>query len=96
MLPACGAWSCRMVSDKDTGKPKGYAFCEFFDRSTAESAVRNLNQHEVSGRNLRVDYAEDHPGGGGGPGGGPGGRGDRFFERDGPKDRGGRFDRGAL
>ena len=55
-----------MVADKDSGKPKGYGFCEYFDTGTAESAVRNLNGHEVSSRSLRVDFAEDHAGGGGG------------------------------
>ncbi len=43
----------RLVNDKDTGKPKGYGFCEYFDPATAESAVRNLNGHEVNGRSLR-------------------------------------------
>jgi cleavage stimulation factor subunit 2 len=75
-----------MVSDKDTGKPKGYAFCEYYDRATAESAVRNLNQHEVSGRTLRVDYAEDHQQHGMGGPGGPGPR----LDKDRNLDRGGR------
>ena len=52
--------------DKDSGKPKGYVFCEYFDRSIAECAVRNLNGREVSSRALRVDFAEDHAAGGGG------------------------------
>ena len=54
--------------DKDSGKPKGYGFCEFFDRHCAESAVRNLAGHEIGGRSLRVDFAEetrDAPGAGG-------------------------------
>ena len=49
--------SLRMVFDKETGKPKGYGFCEFFDRPTAECAVRNLNNHEIGGRQLRVGGA---------------------------------------
>ena len=59
-----------MVFDKDTGKPKGYGFCEFFDVHTAESAVRNLNGHDLNGRSLRVDFADEtqgNPGGGSGP-----------------------------
>eukprot|EP00955_Chlamydomonas_euryale_P093512 364789-Chlamydomonas_euryale.AAC.11 len=78
--------------DKDTGRPKGYAFCEFYDRATAESCVRNLNSVEVSGRSLRVDYAEDHSTGRPGPA-----DRDRDRDRDGPRggDRGGRFDRGT-
>lgn len=50
------------MTDKDTGKAKGYGFVEFADAATAESAVRNLNGREIGGRSLRVDYAE-HPDG---------------------------------
>ncbi|KXZ49489.1 hypothetical protein GPECTOR_21g715 [Gonium pectorale] len=52
--------SLRMVTDKDTGKPKGYGFCEFHDVQTAQSAVRNLNKYEINGRMLRVDFADEH------------------------------------
>ncbi|CAK4085939.1 unnamed protein product [Aphanomyces euteiches] len=48
----------RLVTDRDTGKPKGYGFCEYSDGATALSAMRNLNGHEVNGRNLRVDFAD--------------------------------------
>jgi len=47
----------RIMSDKETGKPSGYAFCEFRDSETAESAVRNLNGHEFNGRTIRVTMA---------------------------------------
>ena len=50
---------CRLVTDRDTGKPKGYGFCEFYDLPTSQSAQRNLNGHEVGGRALRVDFADD-------------------------------------
>lgn len=50
----------RLVSDRESGKAKGYGFCEYFDVSTAEGAVRNLNGHEVHGRQLRVDFADEH------------------------------------
>ncbi|KAI8580859.1 hypothetical protein K450DRAFT_234911 [Umbelopsis ramanniana AG] len=53
--------SFRLVFDKDTGKPKGYGFCEFQDAETASSAVRNLNGYELGGRQLRVDYADMDP-----------------------------------
>lgn len=49
-----------MVTDKDSGKPKGYGFCEYHDVQTAQSAVRNLNKYEVNGRMLRVDFADEH------------------------------------
>ena len=46
-----------MVYDRETGKPKGYGFCEYQDQETALSAMRNLNGREFSGRALRVDNA---------------------------------------
>ncbi len=47
----------RVVTDRDTGKQKGFAFVEFFDPQTAESAVRNLNEHDLNGRKLKVNFA---------------------------------------
>lgn len=47
----------RLVFDRDTGKPKGYGFCEYKDQETAVSAMRNLNNYELNGRTLRVDSA---------------------------------------
>lgn len=46
--------SLKLVSDRETGKPKRYEFCEFED---VEKAMRNLNGFEVDGRFLRVDNA---------------------------------------
>ena len=79
--------SRRLVCDKDSNKPKGYAFCEFYDRATTESAVRNLDKHDVGGRTLRVDFAEDNTSGRerGGERGRDGPRDHR--ERGGPGDR---------
>ncbi|CAM6100427.1 unnamed protein product [Calypogeia fissa] len=57
--------SFRLVVDRDTGKPKGYGFCEFRDEETALSARRNLQGYEINGRQLRVDFAENEKGGGG-------------------------------
>ena len=48
----------RLVFDRETNKPKGFGFCTYSDQETANSAVRNLNNYQISGRNLRVDYAE--------------------------------------
>ena len=43
--------------DRESGKPKGYGFCEYEDQETALSAMRNLNGFEFCGRQLRVDSA---------------------------------------
>lgn len=50
---------CRLVLDKESGKPKGYGFCEYKDEETALSARRNLQGYEINGRQLRVDFAEN-------------------------------------
>lgn len=66
--------SFRLVIDRETGKPKGYGFCEYKDEETALSARRNLQGYEINGRQLRVDFAENDKGSGsrdqgrGGPG----------------------------
>ena len=49
--------SFKLVYDRETGKPKGYWFCEYKDQETALSAMRNLNGYEIAGRTLRVDNA---------------------------------------
>ncbi|PKA57353.1 28 kDa ribonucleoprotein, chloroplastic [Apostasia shenzhenica] len=67
--------SFRLVVDRETGKPRGYGFCEYKDEETALSARRNLQGYEINGRQLRVDFAENDKGtdrnkeqGRGGPG----------------------------
>lgn len=47
----------RLVFDRESGKPKGYGFCEYKDQETALSAMRNLNGYEIGGRTIRVDNA---------------------------------------
>ncbi|KGG50347.1 hypothetical protein DI09_75p70 [Mitosporidium daphniae] len=50
--------SLRLVFDRETGKSKGYGFCEYHDTETARSCVRNLSNYELNGRNLRLDFAD--------------------------------------
>jgi RNA recognition motif-containing protein len=66
--------------DRDTGRPRGFAFVEFLDRGMAEQAVERFNQQPFMGRSLSVSEArprEERPAGGGygGPRPGPGGGG---------------------
>ncbi len=48
------------MTDPDTGKPKGFGFADFADADSAASAVRNLNDYEVQGRKIRVDWPHNN------------------------------------
>ncbi len=77
-----------VITDRQTGRSKGFAFVGFADASQAKAAVDKMNGHELAGRAIRVNIAEDRRTGGGGGGGGGGGR-----DRDDRGGRGGRDDR---
>ena len=67
-----------LPTDRETGRPRGFAFIEFESDAEASQAIERFNGYELDGRALRVNAAEDRPrgGGGGGPrGAGGGGRG---------------------
>src|SRR5438105_14178930 len=65
--------------DRQSGRPRGFAFVEFASDEDAAKAIEKFNGYQLSGRALRVNAAEDRPrtGGGGRPGGGYGGGGAR-------------------
>jgi cold-inducible RNA-binding protein len=64
-----------IVTDRDTGQPRGFAFVEMPDKTEAENAISQLNGADMNGRALNVNEARPKPAGGGGFGGGRGGRG---------------------
>ncbi|KAI9171286.1 Cleavage stimulation factor subunit [Paramyrothecium foliicola] len=49
----------RLVYDSETGRPKGFGFADYPDTDSAASAVRNLNDYEIMGRKLRVDFSNE-------------------------------------
>ena len=73
-----------LPSDRQTGRPRGFAFVEFSSEDEAAAAITKFDGHDLDGRTLRVNAADDRPrrpprapmmsdGGGGGFGGGGGG-----------------------
>lgn len=66
----------RIVTDRDTGRPRGFAFVEMGTQADADAAVNALNGKDFGGRALTVNEArEQTPRRGGGFGGGGGERG---------------------
>lgn len=96
--------SVRIITDRETGRSRGFAFVEMGSEDEANAAAQAMDGKDSGGRNLKVNPAKereagDRPprsggGGGGGFGGGPrggGGGGDRGgFGGGGGGDRGGR------
>jgi cold-inducible RNA-binding protein len=76
-----------IVTDRDTGQPRGFAFVEMTERRDAETAISQLNGAELNGRAMNVNEARPKPAGGGGGYGGGGGGG--FNRGGGGRGRGG-------
>ncbi len=68
--------SATVITDRDTGRSKGFGFVEMSSREEGEDAIQKFNGQEVQGRALTVNEArprEERSGGGGGGRGGYGG-----------------------
>ncbi|HKZ31244.1 MAG TPA: RNA-binding protein [Vicinamibacteria bacterium] len=58
--------------DRDSGRPRGFAFVTYASGESAAQAIQKLDGVELGGRNLRVNEATAERSGGGRPGGGGG------------------------
>lgn len=82
-----GVERVNIVTDRDTGQPRGFAFVEMTDAREATKAITELNGTELDGRTINVNEArpktEGGRGGGGGYGGNRGGGGGGYQKRGG-------------
>ena len=60
----------KVITDRDTGRSRGFGFVSYTSDGDAESAIEALDGTVLDGRTIRVNEARDRPGGGGGGGGG--------------------------
>ncbi|MCX6623532.1 MAG: RNA-binding protein [Acidobacteria bacterium] len=70
-----------IVTDRDSGQPRGFAFVEMTDRAAAENAISQLNGADLNGRAMNVNEARPKMQGGsahGSRGDSGGGRGSRW------------------
>jgi RNA recognition motif-containing protein len=71
--------SAKIITDRDTGRSKGFGFVEMATDDLAQAAINKLNGQELNGRPVNVTIAKPQEprtgGGGGGRGGFGGGRG---------------------
>lgn len=63
-----------IVTDRDTGRPRGFAFVEMGNEADAQAAIQAMDGVDLDGRNLKVNEAKERTSRGGGGGGGGGGR----------------------
>ncbi len=64
----------KVVLDRETGRPRGFAFVEMSSDAEAQNAISQLDGRDLGGRALRINEAQERSGGGGG---GRSGGGDR-------------------
>ncbi|TXL62616.1 RNA recognition motif domain-containing protein [Zeimonas arvi] len=64
----------RIVTDRETGRSRGFGFVTMTSADAAQAAIRALNGYSLEGRSLVVNEAREQGGGGGFGGGGGGGR----------------------
>ena len=62
--------SVRVITDRQTGRSKGFGFVEMSSEDEAQNAIEQFNQHEFEGRKITVSIAQDKEQGGGGGGAG--------------------------
>jgi cold-inducible RNA-binding protein len=65
--------SAKIIVDRETGNPRGFAFVEMADQNEALKAIQNMNGVPLQGRPISVNEARPRTPGGGGGGGGFGG-----------------------
>ena len=58
--------SVNLITDRDTGRPRGFGFVEMGSSEDADQAIQELNGQEMDGRQLTVNEARERSGGGGG------------------------------
>ncbi|PQM42146.1 glycine-rich RNA-binding protein blt801 [Prunus yedoensis var. nudiflora] len=51
----------RIISDRETGRSRGFGFITFTSSEEASSAIQALDGQELHGRRVRVNYATDRP-----------------------------------
>ena len=59
-----------LISDRQTGRPRGFGFVEMADNTAAQAAIDGLNGQEIDGRKLTVNEAQPKPDRGSRSGGG--------------------------
>ena len=60
----------KLITDRDTGRPRGFGFVEMANSEQAAAAISALNGTSMDGRDLTVNEAKERTSGGGGGGGG--------------------------